>query len=128
MVPYFEFQNAVKLLCGELALERISIELEHLGASCPLVLSDAVLSKIGTLEQVTEAMQSEGITAGATFTDIPVDYSLAVVNKIAAYYREQGCDSIVAVGGALSLIRPRGCAWCSLRVRMTSSPSAGWKI
>ncbi|MBQ9835058.1 MAG: iron-containing alcohol dehydrogenase [Akkermansia sp.] len=108
MVPYFEFQNAVKLLCGELALERISIELEHLGASCPLVLSDAVLSKIGTLEQVTEAMQSEGITAGATFTDIPVDSSLAVVNKIAAYYREQGCDSIVAVGGGSVIDTAKG--------------------
>ncbi len=108
MVPYFEFQNAVKLLCGEFALERISIELEHLGASCPLVLSDAVLSKIGTLEQVTEAMQSEGITAGATFTDIPVDSSLAVVNKIAAYYREQGCDSIVAVGGGSVIDTAKG--------------------
>ena len=108
MVPYFEFQNAVKLLCGELALERIAIELEHLGASCPLVLSDAVLSKIGTLEQVTEAMQSEGITAGATFTDIPVDSSLAVVNKIAAYYREQGCDSIVAVGGGSVIDTAKG--------------------
>lgn len=108
MVPYFEFQNAVKLLCGELALERISIELEHLGASCPLVLSDAVLCKIGTLEQVTEAMQSEGITAGATFTDIPVDSSLAVVNKIAAYYREQGCDSIVAVGGGSVIDTAKG--------------------
>lgn len=108
MVPYFEFQNAVKLLCGELSLERISIELEHLGASCPLVLSDAVLSKIGTLEQVTEAMQSEGITAGATYTDIPVDSSLAVVNRIAAYFREQGCDSIVAVGGGSVIDTAKG--------------------
>lgn len=108
MVPYFEFQNAVKLLCGELSLERISIELEHLGASRPLVLSDAVLSKIGTLEQVTEAMQSEGITTGATYTDIPVDSSLAVVNKIAAYYREKGCDSIVAVGGGSVIDTAKG--------------------
>ena len=46
MAPYFEFQNAVKLLCGEFSLERISIELEHLGASRPLVLSDAVLEKL----------------------------------------------------------------------------------
>ena len=49
MVPYFEFQNAVKLLCGELSLERIAIELELMGASKPLMLSDAVLTKIGTL-------------------------------------------------------------------------------
>ncbi len=108
MLPYFEFQNAVKLLCGELSLERIAIELEHLGASRPLVLSDAVLSKIGTLHQVTEAMQAEGCTAAATFTDIPVDSSLAVVNRIAAYYREQACDSIVAVGGGSVIDTAKG--------------------
>ncbi len=108
MVPYFEFQNAVKLLCGELSLERIAIELEHLGASRPLVLSDAVLAKIGTMAQVTDAMQAEGVSPAASFTDIPVDSSLAVVNKIAAYYREQNCDSIVAVGGGSVIDTAKG--------------------
>ena len=51
-MSYFEFQNAVKLLCGELALERIPNELQHLNAKRPLVLSDAVLAKIGTMAQV----------------------------------------------------------------------------
>lgn len=108
MVPYFEFQNAVKLLCGELSLERISIELELMGASKPLMMSDAVLAKIGTLETVVKAMESEGVSPAATFTDIPVDSSLAVVNKIAAFYREQGCDSIVAVGGGSVIDTAKG--------------------
>lgn len=108
MVPYFEFQNAVKLLCGELALERIAIELELMGASKPLMLSDAVLTKIGTLATVIKAMESEGVKPSATFTDIPVDSSLAVVNHIAAFYREKGCDSIVAVGGGSVIDTAKG--------------------
>ena len=108
MVPYFEFQNAVKLLCGELALERIAIELELMGAERPLMLSDAVLTKIGTLAVVIQAMESEGVTPAAVFTEIPVDSSLAVVNKIAAFYREQGCDSIVAVGGGSVIDTAKG--------------------
>lgn len=108
MVPYFEFQNAVKLLCGELALERIAIELELMGASKPLMLSDAVLTKIGTLATVIKAMESEGVEPAATFTDIPVDSSLTVVNHIAAFYREQGCDSIVAVGGGSVIDTAKG--------------------
>lgn len=108
MEPYFEFQNAVKLLCGELSLERIAIELELMGAKRPLLLSDHVLSRIGTLAQVTDAMKSEGMSAAATFTDIPVDSSLAVVNNIAAYYREQDCDSIVAVGGGSVIDTAKG--------------------
>lgn len=108
MEPYFEFQNAVKLLCGELSLERIAIELELMGAKRPLLLSDHVLSRIGTLAQVKDAMEAEGMSAAATFTDIPVDSSLAVVNNIAAYYREQDCDSIVAVGGGSVIDTAKG--------------------
>ncbi len=107
-MPYFEFQNAVKLLCGELALERIPNELQHLNAKRPLVLSDAVLAKIGTMAQVSSAMAAEGVTPAAYFTDIPVDSSLAVVNKIAAFYREQHCDSIVAIGGGSVIDTAKG--------------------
>ena len=107
-MSYFEFQNAVKLLCGELALERIPNELQHLNAKRPLVLSDAVLAKIGTMAQVTSAMKAEGVTPAACFTDIPVDSSLAVVNKIAAFYREQDCDSIVAIGGGSVIDTAKG--------------------
>lgn len=107
-MAYFEFQNAVKLLCGELAIERIANELQHLNASRPLVLSDAVLAKIGTMAQVTRAMETEGVAAAAVFTDIPVDSSLAVVNRIAAFYRSRGCDSIVAIGGGSVIDTAKG--------------------
>ncbi len=107
-MSYFEFQNAVKLLCGELALERIPNELQHLNAKRPLVLSDAVLAKIGTMALVTSAMAAEGVAPAATFTDIPVDSSLAVVNQIAAFYREQNCDSIVAIGGGSVIDTAKG--------------------
>lgn len=107
-MSYFEFQNAVKLLCGDLALERIPNELQHLNAKRPLVLSDAVLTKIGTMAMVTDAMEAEGVAPAATFTDIPVDSSLAVVNRIAAFYREQNCDSIVAIGGGSVIDTAKG--------------------
>lgn len=107
-MSYFEFQNAVKLLCGDLSLERIPNELQHLNAQRPLVLSDAVLVKIGTMAQVTSAMEAEGVAAAAVFTDIPVDSSLAVVNRIAAFYREQNCDSIVAIGGGSVIDTAKG--------------------
>ncbi len=108
MNAYFEFQNAVKLLCGELSLERIPNELEHLAASRPLLLSDAMLAGIGTLGLVTEAMAAEGCEPAGTFTDIPVDSSLKVVNGIAALYRELGCDSLVAVGGGSVIDTAKG--------------------
>ncbi len=108
MNAYFEFQNTVKLLCGELSLERIANELEHLGASRPLLLSDSMLSQIGTLDTVSEAMKAEGCTPAGRFTDIPVDSSLKVVNGIAHHYRKLGCDALVAVGGGSVIDTAKG--------------------
>ena len=109
MTPtYFEYQNAVKLLCGENALDRIPDELRHLGASRPMLLSDAVLAKLGVAGQVADAMQAEGCAVACTFTDIPVDSSLAVVNRIATLYREAGCDAVVAVGGGSVIDTAKG--------------------
>ncbi len=108
MNDYFEFQNSVKLLCGELSLERIPSELEHLGASRPLLLSDSMLAQIGTLARVEEAMEAEGCKPAGRFTEIPVDSSLKVVNGIAAHYRRLGCDSLVAVGGGSVIDTAKG--------------------
>lgn len=108
MSDYFEFHNSVKLLCGELSLERIANELSQLGAHAPLVLSDAVLAKIGTLDEVLGHMQAEGCPEHTVFTDIPVDSSLRVVTQIAALYRRENCDSIVAVGGGSVIDTAKG--------------------
>lgn len=108
MNKYFEFQNVVKLLCGESALERLANELEHLGARAPMLLSDAVLAKIGTMQLVVDAMAAEGCTPACSFTDIPVDSSLKVVNDIAALYRSSGCDALVAVGGGSVIDTAKG--------------------
>lgn len=105
---YFEYQNAVKLLCGQYALERIADELRRLNASKPLLLSDAVLTKIGVAAQVCDAMAAEGRPVHLLFSDIPVDSSLDVVNRIAGLYREAGCDSIVAVGGGSVIDTAKG--------------------
>lgn len=109
MTPeYFEYQNAVKLLCGTNALDRIASEMQHMGASKPLMLTDAVLSKIGVAAQVADVMQAEGCPVAAIYTDIPVDSSLTVVNRIAAVYREHGCDALVAVGGGSVIDTAKG--------------------
>ena len=109
MLPtYYEFQNSTKILSGKNALENISYELSGLGASRPIVLSDNVLKKIGSLQKVLDAMESTGMEPAAIFTDIPSDSSVSVVNKIGRIYQEAGCDSIVAVGGGSVIDTAKG--------------------
>lgn len=109
MTPaYFEFQNAVKLLCGQNALDRIPDELRHLKAEHPLLLTDALLLRLGIVSAVQDIMVAEGCAPAAVYTDIPVDSSLGAVNRIAMVYRESGCDSIVAVGGGSVIDSAKG--------------------
>lgn len=109
MLPsYYEFQNSTKILSGKNALENITYELKGLGASRPILLSDKVLEKIGSLQNVIDAMASTGMEPGAIYTDIPSDSSVAVVNKIGVVYQEVGCDSIIAVGGGSVIDTAKG--------------------
>ena len=96
-MTYFEFSNPTKLCSGSGAIEHLAYELEILGASHPMVLSDAMLAKIGTLKRVLEALAD--VKIGRIFTDIPRDSSVETVNQIAKEYREFGCDALIAVGG-----------------------------
>ena len=68
MLPlYYEFQNSTKILSGKNALENITYELKGLGASKPILLSDKVLEKIGSLQKVIDAMVSTGMEPGVIF-------------------------------------------------------------
>lgn len=105
---FYEFQNATKVISGNGAAGHIPSELLSLGAKRPLVLSDKMLEKIGTLRIVTDALLEGRVQPGEIFTDIPADSSTDVVNAIAAIYREKGCDSLVAVGGGSVIDTAKG--------------------
>ncbi len=117
MLPlYYEYHNPVKILSGEAALENIPYELYALNAHAPLLLSDQGLQKVGAVDTVLHAMAPT--VPKAIFTDIPADSSVEVVNRIAAYYKAQGCDSILAVGGGSVIDTAKG-------VRMVISQDTG---
>ncbi len=109
MIPkYFEFQSSAKILSGRHALENLPSELKNLGAKKPMILSDEILKKIGTLQIVTDALAAGGIREGAVYTRIPADSSLQVVHNIVKEYKKQECDSLVAVGGGSVIDTAKG--------------------
>ncbi len=103
---YYEYHNPVKILSGEAALENIPYEFHALEAKAPLLLSDPGLLKVGAVNTVLRAMAP--VVPAATFTEIPPDSSVAVVNQIAALFREKCCDSIIAVGGGSVIDTAKG--------------------
>jgi alcohol dehydrogenase len=109
MIPwYYEFLNSVKIVSGNKALENIPFELKNLGSKRPIILTNDVLVKIGLVKNVLDAFDESDITIGALYVDIPPDSSIKVVNDIARVYRENHCDSIIAIGGGSVIDTAKG--------------------
>ncbi len=105
---YYEFVNTVKIISGSKALENIPFELEQRGAKRPMLLSDKVLLDIGTVAKIKNAFPKGGIQFVTMFTEIPPDSSVKIINAIATIYKENKCDSIVAVGGGSVIDTAKG--------------------
>ena len=108
MNKYFEFVNSVKLVAGEKALENIAYELDFLGCSRPLILSDRGIEKIGMFGTITKILAGSGVDVSQSFLDIPPDSSTTVINNIVAFYRENLCDGIIALGGGSVIDTAKG--------------------
>ncbi|MGY4108283.1 iron-containing alcohol dehydrogenase [Aeromonas encheleia] len=99
MSRYYDFFCPVKLMAGEQALEQLAGELMALGATRPLLLTDKGVSGSGLATLLSRVLAEGGLPVAACWDEIPADSSTAVVERIAARYRELGCDSLVALGG-----------------------------
>ncbi|CCQ92986.1 putative alcohol dehydrogenase [[Clostridium] ultunense Esp] len=109
MLPeYYEFKNSVKIISGKNALENIPFELSNLEAKRPLILTTKSMIRNGQLKIVTDAMENANIEVGLIFKDIPQDSSIEIVNSISQLYKENNCDSIVAIGGGSVIDTAKG--------------------
>ncbi len=104
---YYEFCCRVKTVSGHDVLEKIPELLEDLEAGTPLIITDKGVFEAG-LTKVVAAAMGDRVKIGSIETDVPPDSDLAVVNRLAAVYREKGCDAIIAVGGGSVLDTAKG--------------------
>jgi alcohol dehydrogenase len=109
MLPsYYEFYNPVKIVSGHKALDNLPYELEQLGAKRPIIITDKGVVGAGLVELVVNAFGSSDMIIGAIYDDVPPDSSVGVVNDIVKVYRQNQCDSIVAVGGGSPIDTAKG--------------------
>jgi len=104
MIPkYYEFHNPVKINAGTEALETIPYELKLMNVSRPIIITDQGIVNAGLLKIVLNGFTNSNITIGAIYDNTPSDSSLETVNEIAKIYKDNNCDSIIAVGGGSSI-------------------------
>jgi alcohol dehydrogenase len=104
---YYEFCSRVKMIAGHDALEKIPGALSDLHARKPLIVTDRGVCDAGLIDVVTDAIKNS-VTIGAIADDVPQDSDLRIVNRLATVYRENGCDSLIAVGGGSVIDTAKG--------------------
>lgn len=113
MTGYFEFANPTRLCAGKGAIGNLAYELKMLQVMRPMILSDAVLAKIGTLHMVLDALRE--VRIGRIFTDIPRDSSIETVNRIAQEYRIMAVMALWQSAAEVYWIRQREYGFSSAR-------------
>ncbi len=109
MLPsYYEFHNPVKIVSGNKALDNLPSELETLGVCRPMVITDQGVTGAGLVEIFKKCFDSSGMTIGAIFDEVPPDSSNVVVKEITRVFRQNKCDSIVALGGGSVIDTSKG--------------------
>lgn len=110
MIPnYYEFQNTTKIISGESAINNIAAELKFYNTNSPLLISDEILKNIGTVTKIKDAINTDNtVKVMAEYTEVPQDSDLKIINKLAKIYKENNCDSIVAVGGGSVIDTAKG--------------------
>ena len=105
---YYEFFCPVKIVAGNAALEHIPHELRTLAATRPMIITDKGVRGAGLIDHVLNAFAESGMDIIEIYDDVPPDSSTQVVKDIAKIYRDQHCDSIIAVGGGSVIDTSKG--------------------
>ena len=87
------------------AIKQLPTILKRLGATRPLLVTDAGIRAAGVLAQAEAAF---GGPFTAVYDGTPTNPTEPAVREAAALYREAGCDSLVALGGGSSMDLAKG--------------------
>ncbi|NJM44502.1 MAG: iron-containing alcohol dehydrogenase, partial [Brachymonas sp.] len=90
------------LLVGAGSSQRLGEVVAGFGHSKVLIVTDSVISKLGLLKGLQDALQ-EGGAKSVVFDEITPDAPIPLVERGLEFCREHDCDAIVAFGGGSSM-------------------------
>jgi alcohol dehydrogenase class IV len=95
----FVFQSPTKVCFGENSAATAFDVVKDFGGSRPLLLTDKFLVDNNLIDSIIDGLKDGGLTEPFVFCDVPSDSDVDCVNSASNYAKENGCDSIIAVGG-----------------------------
>ncbi len=102
MFPQKIFRLPPTILTGAGCIAKIGEEVLKLGSKRVLIITDAILVKLGAVDGVKESLQKKQVEY-AVFDDIPTEPTIDYVKAGIKAYRENDCDCIFALGGGSAI-------------------------
>jgi alcohol dehydrogenase len=90
------------LLVGPGSSGRLGQAIAGFGHEKILIVTDAMIVKLGLLDGLTDALASRGVDY-VVFDEITPDAPIPLIERGIAFYRRHHCDAIVAFGGGSSM-------------------------
>jgi alcohol dehydrogenase len=113
------------LLVGPGASGRLGQAVAGFGHDKVLIVTDAMIVKLGLLQPLCAALQAGG-TPYAVFDEITPDAPIPLIERGVAAYRESECDALVAVGGGSAMDAAKAIAIASANPGKSLRQLAGY--
>lgn len=101
------FKIANKLITGPAAIEQLAAELTRLKVDNPLIVTDTILLKSGTVDL---ALAQLGARPYGIFDQVQPEPEIAIVEACTRAYRESGHDGVIGLGGGSAIDIAKGVA------------------
>jgi alcohol dehydrogenase class IV len=90
------------LMVGPGSSGRLGEAIAGMGHRKILIVTDAIIAKLGLLDALTQALTAGGADY-VVFDRITPDAPIPLIEDCIAFYKDNGCDAIVAFGGGSSM-------------------------
>jgi len=115
------------LLTGPGSAQQMCRDMAMLGARRVLIVTDAMLVKIGLIAPLKEALEAAGVEC-AVYDGVEPDPTHAQIEAGLALAREQGSDAILAVGGGSPMDAAKVIAACATNDKTIAELVGNFKV
>jgi alcohol dehydrogenase class IV len=113
------------LLVGPGSSGRLGQAVAGFGHAKVLIVTDKVISQLGLLKDLTDALKAGGADY-AVFDEITPDAPIPLIERGIAFYQDHDCDALVAVGGGSSMDAAKAIAVASANPSKSLRSLAGY--
>ena len=102
MVPMQAYQTPTAFKHGLGALANLTDEVKALGLTRPMFVTDQGLVKAGLADEATNVLKTGGVDY-VMFDEVVANPPVALVDRGAALFAQEGCDGLIGFGGGSSM-------------------------